>query len=126
MVVTTPAMELAASAVAPCTWATCWPISSVAFAVCVASACTSEATTTKPLPASPARAASMVALSASRLVWPAIDEISVTTSPIFAAALFSISMVALVRRTCAVARLTTIADSLTRRAISSSHCRRLR
>ena len=33
------------------------------------------------LPASPARAASMVALRASRLVWPAISLISPTTSP---------------------------------------------
>ena len=54
-----------------------WPaISSVALAVCPASDLTSEATTAKPLPASPARAASMVALSASRLVWPAIAWIS--------------------------------------------------
>src|SRR5665213_1284389 len=41
----------------------CWPISPVAFAVCSASAFTSEATTANPRPASPARAASMVALS---------------------------------------------------------------
>ena len=34
---------------------------------------TSSATTAKPRPASPARAASMAALSASRLVWSAID-----------------------------------------------------
>ncbi|MET4829701.1 hypothetical protein ABH972_007290 [Bradyrhizobium ottawaense] len=37
--------------------AICWPISPVAFAVCSASALTSEATTAKPRPASPARAA---------------------------------------------------------------------
>ena len=47
-------------------------ISSVAFAVCTASDFTSEATTAKPRPDSPARAASMVALSASRLVCPAM------------------------------------------------------
>ena len=47
-----------------------------------ASAFTSDATTAKPLPAAPARAASMVALSASRLVCPAMFEISPTTSPI--------------------------------------------
>jgi hypothetical protein len=41
-------------------------MSSVAFAVCVASDFTSEATPAKPFPASPARAASIVALSASR------------------------------------------------------------
>jgi len=46
----------------------CWPISPVALAVCSASAFTSEATTAKPRPASPARAASMVALSASKFV----------------------------------------------------------
>jgi len=43
--------------------------------------------------ASPARAASMVALSARRLVWPAISLIRLTTSPIFLAALASPSTV---------------------------------
>jgi hypothetical protein len=43
-------------------------ISSVARVVCPASALTSEATTAKPRPASPARAASIVAFSASRFV----------------------------------------------------------
>jgi hypothetical protein len=43
-------------------------MSSVAFAVWLASDLTSLATTANPLPASPARAASIVALSASRLV----------------------------------------------------------
>ena len=43
-------------------------ICSVARPVWVASDFTSDATTAKPLPASPARAASMVALSARRLV----------------------------------------------------------
>jgi len=51
-------------------------ISSVAFAVWLASDLTSEATTAKPRPASPARAASMVAFSASRLVCSAIAVIS--------------------------------------------------
>src|SRR5690242_3193568 len=46
----------------------CCPISPVALAVCSASALTSEATTAKPRPASPARAASMVAFKAKRLV----------------------------------------------------------
>ncbi len=41
---------------------TCVPISPVAFAICSASALTSEATKAKPRPVSPARAASMVAL----------------------------------------------------------------
>jgi hypothetical protein len=57
-------------------------ISSVAFAVWLASSLTSEATTAKPRPASPARAASMVAFSASRLVWAAMVLIRPTTSPI--------------------------------------------
>src|SRR3954464_12219860 len=64
----------------------CWPISPVAFAVCSASAFTSDATTPKPRPASPARAASIVALSARRLVCPAIVLISSTTSPMRLAA----------------------------------------
>jgi len=66
--------SIACAASATADWmAPTWPaISSVALAVCPASDLTSEATTAKPLPASPARAASMVALSASRLVCPAI------------------------------------------------------
>src|SRR5579883_621367 len=56
----------------PWTARICPPIASVALAVCTASDLTSEATTEKPRPASPARAASMVALSASRLVCSAI------------------------------------------------------
>ena len=43
-------------------------MSSVAVAVCPASVLTSKATTAKPLPASPARAASIVAFKASKLV----------------------------------------------------------
>ncbi len=55
----------------------------------VASALTSAATTAKPRPASPARAASIVALRASRLVWLAIAEIICITSPIRLAAALS-------------------------------------
>src|SRR6266508_2463146 len=55
----------------------------LAFSVWFASALTSEATTAKPRPASPARAASIVALRASKLVWPAIFEIRSTTEPIW-------------------------------------------
>jgi len=51
-------------------------MSSVARAVCDASDFTSCATTAKPRPASPARAASIVAFSASRLVCPAMSRIS--------------------------------------------------
>ena len=69
------------SCVAVCMLAICEPISSVALAVCEASAFTSWATTAKPRPASPARAASIVALSARRLVCSAIAVISFTTSP---------------------------------------------
>ena len=47
-----------------------------------ASFLTSSATTAKPLPASPALAASMAALSASRLVWSAISLIVPIMSPI--------------------------------------------
>ena len=50
-------------------------MSSVARAVWLARLFTSCATTAKPRPASPARAASMVALRASRLVWPAMSRI---------------------------------------------------
>jgi hypothetical protein len=48
-------------------------ISSVAFAICTASDFTSEATTAKPRPAAPARAASIVALSARRFVCSAMS-----------------------------------------------------
>ncbi len=54
----------------------------VAALVWVARVLTSLATTAKPRPASPARADSMVALSASRLIWPATSAISLMTSSI--------------------------------------------
>nr|WP_304441382.1 hypothetical protein [Kineosporia sp. R_H_3] len=50
-------------------------MSPVARPVSWASSLTSFATTAKPLPASPARAASMVAMRASRLVCSAIEVI---------------------------------------------------
>jgi hypothetical protein len=49
--------------------------SAEAWAADCASRRTSIATTAKPLPASPARAASTEALSASRLVWKAMSSI---------------------------------------------------
>ena len=85
MVSVMPLIEATASLVEVCMAATWAEISSVALAVWFASAFTSEATTAKPRPDSPARAASMVALSASRLVCEAIEWISLTTSPIFSA-----------------------------------------
>ena len=59
-------------------------MSSVARAVSSASSLTSPATTAKPLPASPARAASMVAFRASRLVWAAMFVMILMTGTISA------------------------------------------
>ena len=69
-----PMLRIAPTAevVTPCIAAIWARISSVALAVWSARDLTSEATTAKPRPASPARAASMVALSASRLVCEAM------------------------------------------------------
>jgi hypothetical protein len=57
-------------------------MSVVALAVSSARPFTSPATTAKPRPASPALAASIVALSASRLVWAATLWMNATTEPI--------------------------------------------
>ncbi len=59
------------------------PISVVEAEVLSASFFTSSATTANPLPCSPARAASIAALRARRLVWSAISLIAMTMSPIF-------------------------------------------
>ncbi len=72
------------------------PISSVALAVWPARLFTSPATTAKPLPASPARAASIVALSARRLVCSAICWMMSTTLPMRAAVSSSDSTIWLV------------------------------
>jgi hypothetical protein len=84
--VLTRSIDLAIAALAFCTTSITCPtdivlslISASALVVCAASALTSWATTAKPRPASPARAASIVALSASKLVWLAIAVINAAT-----------------------------------------------
>jgi len=62
-----------------------WPILSVACLAWLARLFTSEATTAKPRPASPARADSIVALSASRLICPVMLLI-ISTMPLIACA----------------------------------------
>ena len=79
---------------------------SVAFAVWPDKVFTSEATTAKPRPASPARAASMVALSASMLVCEAIWSMLATMSTICAAAVARVE--ALVEIACKAAPMASI------------------
>jgi hypothetical protein len=66
-----------------------WPTSSwiclALFSLVSARVRTSSATTAKPLPCWPARAASMAAFSASRLVWSAMRATALTMSPMLAA-----------------------------------------
>jgi hypothetical protein len=69
----TSAIREATALAADTTASTFAVTSSVAFEVCVARFLTSLATTAKPLPASPARAASIVAFSANRLVCDAMS-----------------------------------------------------
>ena len=90
----------------------------MALAVCTASDFTSEATTAKPLPASPARAASMVALSASRLVCSAMSRISPITSPIFPATSASPAICVLVVSASLVATAATSTVCASSRLIS--------
>jgi len=101
-------------------------MSPVALAVCCASVFTSLATTAKPRPAVPARAASMVALSAKREVCVAIDSISFTTVPMRSAAAARLRTVRSVRArsstVCSVADLAAATSSL-ERAISASRSR---
>ncbi len=111
-------MMVTESFVAACTPPICTPISSVAFEVCAASALTSCATMAKPRPDSPARAASIVALSARRLVCSAMSVISFTTSPMRPAARVSSAIRASVFSACATASSAMRDDSCTCRLIS--------
>ena len=95
-----------------------WLMSSVALAVSLASSLTSLATTAKPLPASPARAASIVALSASRFVWSAIEVITLITLPISALDSPSLATVVLVLSATFTATVATLAASVAFLAIS--------
>ncbi|MNN17427.1 hypothetical protein D3C81_1306140 [compost metagenome] len=70
------------SRVPDCRLSMTWRISSTESWVRWARLRTSSATTAKPRPASPARAASIAALSASRLVCPAMAQITSSTEPI--------------------------------------------
>ena len=108
----------------PCTAVTVLPVncwisstlawmSSVALAVWLASAFTSDATTAKPLPCSPARAASMVAFSASRLVCPAMALISSTTCPISWAAEARLWIMPSIFAASSTARPATLVDMVT-------------
>ena len=87
-------------------------ISLAASALRWASARTSPATTAKPRPCSPARAASTAALSASRLVWKAMPSMTLTMSAIRRALVVMVPMVATIwsmdwppRRAAALASL---------------------
>ncbi len=94
------------------------PMSSVALAVSRASSFTSLATTANPLPASPARAASIVALRASRLVCSAIDVITFTTLPISVLEWPSAFIAALVEPARSTACRAVVAASCALRAMS--------
>ena len=95
---TAPMVAMASTAPLVSVWiaAIFWLMSSVALAVCLASSLTSLATTANPLPASPARAASIVAFKASRLVCWAMEVMTLMTWPISALDTPSLEMVALV------------------------------
>ena len=85
-------MLLVTPAVVPVISRTISSISLVVSSDSAASLRTSSATTAKPLPCSPARAASIAAFSARRLVWDAIPRIFSTKFAIFSDALLSSSI----------------------------------
>src|SRR6266487_3159307 len=103
MVVEIEPMAPTTSLVALCAMLICVEISSVALAVCAASSLTSCATTEKPLPASPALAASMVALSANKLVCAATALMRPSTSPILPVASRNASIFSSIRVVSATA-----------------------
>ena len=88
-----------------------WLMSSVALAVCLASSFTSLATTAKPLPASPARAASMVAFKGQKIGLLAIEVITLITLPISALDWPSLETVLLVLSATVTAAEATLAAS---------------
>ena len=93
-------------------------ISPVARAVSCASSLTSPATTANPLPASPARAASIVAFSANKFVCSAMLVITLTTSPISCELTPNFETVSFVAAATPVARFATFAASFAFWAIS--------
>ena len=101
-------------------------ILSILVLVWLARAFTPDATTANPLPASPARAASIVAFSASRLVCSAMSLIRLTTPVIFSAAWLRASTVYIVLLAVRAASTAAELDSeaVTSRAKNSSkgHC----
>ena len=105
-----------------------WPISLVALVVRSARARTSSATTAKPRPCSPARAASMAAFSARRLVWSAISSMVPTISPIWSDRAPRLSTVAADCFTFSAIRFMPATDCCTTATpctASSSPCREL-
>src|SRR5208337_5108591 len=93
-------------------------MSSVALAVSFANSFTSLATTAKPLPASPARAASMVAFRANRLVCWAIEVMTLITWPISAEDSPSLDTVVFAVSATLTAAVATLAASVAFLAIS--------